>query len=679
MTTLWQRLKQRKMVQWTLAYVAAAFALLQGVDIVAQRFGWPDAIERILIIVICIGFVITLLLAWYHGEQARQRVTGTELVIIALVLGFGAVLLWRVAGTSSKATMASGSSATPDIVAASSAAVVNSIPAKSIAVLPFENLSEDKGNQYFADGMQDLILTRLADIGELKVISRTSTMKYASHPDDLKIIAQQLGVAAILEGSVQKAGNSVLINVQLIDARTDNHLWAESYQRTLENIFGVEGEVAGKIASALKATLSPSQAEAVIAVPTRNPKAYDAYLWAKHTQDTDNNHEDASPEAIAGFQQAVALDPQFALAWADLAWAQLWAWRDETQPTTFGQSATLQAAQQNAQRALTLQPDLPEAHLAMSVIDLYGVFDVDGARTHAQRALDLRPNDAYAYRLLADVDQNQGDFVSGATQMERALTLKPNDAVLSRLVALAHAANGDYAGAREAVRRALAIKPDDLTTYALMSSIELWDSGNAATALGVLESIPLNVPNRATIDARRVPLLLMQRDYATARTLVAGMHGGNDAEKIAITRLQADVEYAAGGVEKARPYLLMLDAWSRRSMGNPELSGKADFHSDWALVLARLGRSDDALQQMDAAMKLLPRAAVKSRSLYRGAVVQLTLGQQDAALATLQKVFATPGHGIVISQAVLKTDPLWDPLRQDPRFQQLLVADTNGG
>jgi TolB-like protein len=451
MTELWQRLKQRKLVQWALAYAAAAFALLQGVDIVAQRFGWPDAIERIFIVAICVGFVITLLLAWYHGEQARQRVTSTELLIITLVLGFGAVLLWRVAGTSPAAS-SSVTSAKPDgaIAAASSTPATHdsggAIPAKSIAVLPFENLSEDKGNAYFADGMQDLILTRLADIGELKVISRTSTMKYASHPDDLKTIARQLGVAAILEGSVQKAGNAVLINVQLIDARNDNHLWAESYQRTLDNIFGVEGEVAGKIAAALKATLSPSQSQAVVAVPTRNPQAYDAYLRAKHAQDIDNRHFDGSPEAIAGYQQAVALDPQFALAWADLAWAQLWAWRDEIQPATFGQSATLRMAQENATHALTLQPDLPEAHLAMSVIDLYGLHDVDGARTHAQRALELRPNDAYAYRLLADVDQNQGNFVAGARQMEQALALKPNDGTLARLVAMARAAIGDYAG-----------------------------------------------------------------------------------------------------------------------------------------------------------------------------------------------------------------------------------------
>src|SRR5690349_3884240 len=216
------RLKQRKLVQWALAYAAFAFALLQGVDIVAQRFAWPDQLERILILALAVGFFVATVLAWYHGEKGAQRVSSTEIVILALLLAIGGGLLWRFERAPNALAVAA-QPCSPDAAQANPGATpstipIAAIPAKSIAVLPFENLSGDKDNAYFADGMQDLILTKLADIGDLKVISRTSTAKYQSHPDNLKIIAQQLGVASILEGSVQKAGDQELINVPVIDA-----------------------------------------------------------------------------------------------------------------------------------------------------------------------------------------------------------------------------------------------------------------------------------------------------------------------------------------------------------------------------------------------------------------------------------------------------------------------------
>src|SRR5690348_16439579 len=234
---------------------------------------------------IALGFVVALVLAWYHGERGAQRVSGAELLLIALVLAIGGRLLWRFERAPNALAVAA-QTRSPDAAqrnpgATPSAIPIAAIPAKCFAVLPFENLSEDKGNAYFADGMQDLILTKLADIGDLKVISRTSTAKYQSHPDNLKIIAQQLGVAAILEGSVQKAGNQVLINVQLINASSDSHVWAQSYQRTLDNIFGVEGEVAQKVADALKARLSPVESAQLATVPTTNRAAYDLFLRAE--------------------------------------------------------------------------------------------------------------------------------------------------------------------------------------------------------------------------------------------------------------------------------------------------------------------------------------------------------------------------------------------------------------
>ena len=228
-----------------------------------------------------VGFFVTLVLAWYHGERGAQRVSGTELLILALLLVLGGGFLWQFAGTSRKA--ASVASLIPN----ESQSVPN---AKSIAVLPFENLSDDKNAAYFADGIQDEILTKLASIADLKVISRTSTAKYKSKPEDLRTVSQQLGVATVLEGSVQKAADKVRVNVQLIDARADSHLWARSYDRDIQDIFAVESEVAQEIADALKAKLSPAEANTMANVPTNDMQAYDLFLKGEYEQRAANSN-----------------------------------------------------------------------------------------------------------------------------------------------------------------------------------------------------------------------------------------------------------------------------------------------------------------------------------------------------------------------------------------------------
>src|SRR5580765_7408730 len=229
MAELFQRLRERKLVQWALAYVAAAFALIQVSDVIAQQFEWPGGVRRGITIAFAVGFFVTLVLAWYHGERGAQRVSGTELLIVSVLLAIGGGLLWRLAPKPSDASRVEPRHVTATVA-----------DRKSIAVLPFANLSSDKDSAYFADGIRDMILTKLAVIGDLKVISRTSTDKYSNRPDDLKTVALQLGVASVLEGSVQKSGNQVLINLQLISADNDQHLWAEAYKRSLDDIFGVE-------------------------------------------------------------------------------------------------------------------------------------------------------------------------------------------------------------------------------------------------------------------------------------------------------------------------------------------------------------------------------------------------------------------------------------------------------
>src|SRR5436190_9793139 len=271
MNEFFRRLKQRKLVQWAIAYVAAAFALLQGIDIVAQQFGWPEGVRRGITLGLVVGFFVTLVLAWYHGEPGAQRVTGTELLIIGLVLALGGGFLWRFAAVRS----ADSKTAT---VPNESRSVIN---AKSIAVLPFENRSHDPDNAYFADGIQDEILTRLAKIADLKVISRTSVMQYKSGvARNLRKIAQQLGVAHVVEGSVQRAGNRVRVNAQLIDARTDWHLWGQTYDRELADVFAIQSEIATAIARQLQASLSAREKTAIEQAPTKDVTAFELYARA---------------------------------------------------------------------------------------------------------------------------------------------------------------------------------------------------------------------------------------------------------------------------------------------------------------------------------------------------------------------------------------------------------------
>src|SRR5213075_2484449 len=238
-----QRLKQRKLVQWAIAYVAAAFALLQGIDIVAQQFGWPERVRRGITLGLIVGFFVTLLLAWYHGERGAQRVSGTELLLLALLLGIGGGLLWKFAGTGS----APASPANPD-------------DQRSIAVLPFVDMSQAKDQEYFSDGLSEELLNLLAQLPQLRVIARTSSFSFKGKEADVATIARALGVANVLEGSVRKSGTTLRITAQLIRASDSSHLWSQTYNRELTDVFKVQEEIAGEVVAALKVRLLPAQA-----------------------------------------------------------------------------------------------------------------------------------------------------------------------------------------------------------------------------------------------------------------------------------------------------------------------------------------------------------------------------------------------------------------------------------
>jgi adenylate cyclase len=307
-----QRLKERKLGQWAVAYVAAAFALLQGIDIVAQRFTWPDTIERGLIIAACVGFFLVLVLAWYHGERGAQRVKGTELFILAILVSLGGFVLWRFAVGSHSSVVTSANSVAP-----------LAIPEKSIAVLPFVNMSDDKANEYFSDGISEELLNLLAKIPQLQVTARTSSFAFKGKEIGVPEIARTLHVANVLEGSVRKAGNSVRITAQLIKAGTDTHLWSQTYDRKLDDIFAIQDEIAADVVKQLKVTLLG----AVPKARTTDPEAYALYLQA--VQLGRQRTAEAMKQSDALLQKVLAIDSRYAPAWHQLG-------RNSTNKTSVG-------------------------------------------------------------------------------------------------------------------------------------------------------------------------------------------------------------------------------------------------------------------------------------------------------------------------------------------------------
>ncbi|HET9032303.1 MAG TPA: hypothetical protein VFN25_05285 [Dokdonella sp.] len=679
MTDHWQRLKQRKLVQWAVAYVATAFALLQGIDIIAQQFGWAESVQRGITLAMIVGFFVVLVLAWYHGERGVQKVSGTELLILALLLAVGGGLLWKYAANEPAAAIVESSVSAASTDPAGGVANPAVIVGKSIAVLPFENLSGDPDNAYFASGMQDMILTKLAGIGDLKVISRTSTEKYASHPENLKTIAQQLGVASILEGSVQKSGNSVLINVQLIDAESDHHLWAESYPRTLDNIFGVEGEVAQKVADALKAKLTEAETVSVASVPTRNPAAYELFLKAEYqfAQAWNSWQLPAYLKAEDYFRQAIALDPDFALAYAKLANCRLtrhW--------FTAGLSDVEMAATKRAiDRALELAPDLPEAHLALGYYYYWGFRRYDEATIEFKRTLELAPNNVDAINGLAFVARRTGHVAQALSGLERALSLSPRDPSANASFGETNAMLRRYTEADRWLTRALAIAPDDANALDQLLQTRLFGFGDLAGAREAFRQPPdwrisgqrlwagdvlFLINPRAYVDYldRRFADALREWDTAPANTDVERMTGR-------VARMV--IKFIAGDRGSIKAECAELEPALTAELARQPDSLALLQQLSWVEVC--LGRNADAIATAQKAVDVLPL----SKDGYFGAYQLSGLAQiaahadaPDQAIELIRQLLAMPA-GTIMSIERLKLDPVFDPLRKDPRFQQLLA------
>jgi TolB-like protein/class 3 adenylate cyclase len=542
-------------------------------------------------------------------------------------------------------------------------------PRKSIAVLPFENLSEDKSNAYFATGIQNEILTRLAKIAALKVISHTSTEQYSSRPANLREIARQLGVANVLEGSVQKAGNRVHINVQLIGAATDEHLWAESYDRELANIFSVEAEVAAAVAEALKAKLSGVEQSALQRRPTNSQDAYDAYLRGlAYSLRPFYNQEDTS-NAIKYFREAAELDPKFALAWA-------WLGRESAlgyfNRIDIDLPDLREAAKNAASKAIELQPDLAEAYLAQGYSHYYGEHDFDSAIASFQKAASLSPNNSDIFQALGLIYRRKGQWQQCLDYLRKATELDPRNTYLFGPLAETLTGLRQYSAAVKIDDQILDIVPGNSDAQA--DKIYNYQAqGNLEAATELLARLHPDDTDFYLFFVQ-IEQWIYERRYADAiaslKTAVTNAHGDRQV-LLRNKRLFAALQQLSGDSSAAQA------AWQDVQSEAEDLrrfKGEDRFYKELASAYVALGDESKAFSIME---RLTTMPAFSKDVWWRAdwtvnmAEIAAQAGKKDLALKQLAISARDP---VGVSYGNLKFNPLWDPLRGDPRFEKIVAS-----
>jgi TolB-like protein/Tfp pilus assembly protein PilF len=658
-------LKRRNVYKVAVAYAVVGWLLVQVATQVFPFFEIPNWAVRLVVLLIIAGFPIALIIAWAfemtpegvkrtdRAAAAPQRSRGGAwiyVVIVGVALSIGLFFLGRY-------TSRNGNTA------------VTNVSEKSIAVLPFENLSEDKANAYFASGIEDEILTKLAAIGDLKVISRTSTEKYRSHPSDLKTIANELGVAHVLEGSVQKSGDAAHINVQLIDTRTDNHLWAQSYNRELKNIFAVEAEVAEQVATVLKSKLLNVAQVRSEPPPTLDTEAYDLYLRALYAQGEWFRGTGNPDEPIKLLRAAVARDPQFVKAYALLSLCET---------TKFFQGFNITPelkddARANAEKAMVLQPELADSLAAMSLIYLRFDHDYPKALAYLERALEKEPGSDRNLNLLSITHARLGHWKEALEVMKRAVELNPRDTGSFDLLGFCYSRIRQFQKASDAYDRARTLDPDNwVAVYATAQLHTRLGQLDAARAL--LARVPSQLSNKRLNNDflnLRWRLAFLSRDYVSALSIAQAMPMSVDP------RDAGDNELSIGRAELAlgHPDKAMRDLEEARRKVELLISFRPpDGHQRLARIHAARGDRAAAIAEADKAIELLPLDKYPEEglpALETKAEVHAQLGEANEAIALLQQLFATEGTGVLITEALLRLDPTWDLIRGDPRFQQL--------
>jgi TolB-like protein/uncharacterized protein HemY len=658
-------LKRRNVYKVAVAYAVVGWVIAQIATQIFPFLEIPNWVVRLVIVLIAIGFPIALVIAWAF-EATPEGIKRTEIAdaMPAATTGHKKhawIYIVVICGAISVALFSLGR-----YTAGNKTVSSNEFSNKSIAVLPFENLSSDKENAYFAEGIQDEILTRLAKIGALKVISRTSTSHFASSPQNLPEIARQLGVANILEGTVQKARDAVHVNVQLIRAATDDHLWAESYDRKLDDIFGVEKEVAQNIAAALNAKLTGAEEQAIAQKPTANPAAYEAYLRG-NTQFWEIN-EQSLLAAEKSYKEAVALDPQFAIAWAALARvdAVLFLINDTT-------AARRSAAEQALNEAERLQPQAAETKVARGYFNYLVQHDLKGTVDLMEQAHRMWPNNAEVLQLLSFAAARLGEWKKSDDALDQAVALNPRDLATRRWAVENRLDARDFITARQLIDEALKVWPDEPNLLGIKAET-YQASGRLDEAQALVTRIEPRLKDYDAVSTiwyqsklRRDPAPAIKILEPLARATDSGYDWMFNAADV------ADLQALSGDNASSQSnFRLVRDRATALAREQPE---NVRYLGVLAQALSHLGEKEATLSVIDKLMALRAGDLRNQPGVEEQRARILSLfGEKDQAIEILQRLLQTRYSGwatVPLTPALLRLDPDFDPLRGDPRFQKL--------
>ena len=646
--------RRRKVYRVVAAYIIAAGGIIQLASAAFPAWELPSWTLRVLIVCLLMGFPLALMLAWAFDitpdgirvtpDAATSRTHARRNMILLIACG---VIL----------SAAAGFFLLPRVAA-------HKID-RSIAVLPFQNLSDEKENAYFADGIQDDLLTNLSKIGDLKVISRTSVMPYRATQSSAREIGKALGVGTILEGSVRRIANRVRVNVQLINVENDQHIWAEDYDRELTDVFAIQSDLAQTIAGELRAKLSPTEKAQIERKPTENSEAYLAFVEGHDLLTRPDRLRADTEKAEQLFEKATRLDPNFAGAFAALAWVEDWMYH------TFDPTPPRKAkAHTAAEEALRLEPNLPEAHVALGFYHYYCERNYQRALEEFAIARKSLPNSADVYLAIGAIQRRQGKWAESTANMEKAASLSPKDAFLLINLADNYGATNDFERADRLFDRAIEAAPNSV-------SPRIGKAMLAADLKGDLSEIDtqlVQVGPRTQSDAEntfyQAYLLMLQRKFeqalAVLKQLPDNVRGDEKPKEYlegALYTFLNDKQRAHSAFQRARPIL---------EKAIQEGSGNASRHMTLGMVLAGLGEKDAAIAEGKRAVALLP----ETQDALDGPKMTLALaqiyawtGENDAALELLERSLITPA-GVTVSS--LKLNPIWDPLRSDARFQALV-------
>ena len=658
MSGFFEELKRRKVYRVAIAYIVAGWALAQGLAQVLPLFEISSSVIRVVIVLLLIGFPVALVLAWVfdvtpQGIRATPKaLPGTHRRRNIITLASAGIVISAAAGFF--------------LLPRATARKID----KSIAVLPFQNLSDEKENAYFADGVQDDVLTNLSKIGDLKVISRMSVMSYRGDgARNAREIGKALGVGTLLEGSVRRMGNRVRVSVQLIDAENDRHLWAEDYDRDLTDVFAIQTDLARKIASALQAKLSPNENARLDRPPTKDSDAYLLYVQAHDYANRPDRLRETSLKAEELYEQTIKLDPNFALAFAGLSIVESWMYHSY-EPTP----ARREKARLNAAEALRLQPDLPEGHLALGYSYYYGDRDYQRALAEFEIAKRDLPNEADAYSAIAAIQRRQGKWAESNANFEKSASLDPKNASVLFNFGINYMAQRDFETADKFFDRAIAADPHAFAAHGMKSALAIAWKGDVDFAEKQLAFVPQGFDPDGLVTSARIWALTLRRKFAEALQVVQQFRGETlmVPEKGPCPKpfLEGILYLRLGDKEKAKVALEQARIAAERLVRDaPNDPGR---HAQLGAVLAGLGKKEEAVNEGKKAVELLP----ESQDAFDGpqataalAEIYACVGEHDEALRLLDHLLTVPS-GLTVP--TLKVDPVWDPLRKDPRFQALI-------